>query len=130
MSVQVKQTVLKSTPSFLGKNSGTLYYGDRVEATLKEGAWVKVRTVSKKGWLHTTTLSDKRIVLRNGSQQAARSVSSDEVMLVGKGFNAEVETKYRKDNPNMRFDLVDRMERYKVAPDTQRDFAHRGKLSL
>ncbi|MDX1295493.1 MAG: hypothetical protein R3302_04465 [Sulfurimonadaceae bacterium] len=130
MSVQVKQTVLKSIPSFLGQNSGILYYGDRVEAMLKEGAWFKVRTVSKTGWLHATALSDKRIVLQSGSAYASRSVTSDEVTLAGKGFNAEVESEYRHGNPHMRFDLVDRMERYKIAPDIQRNFADRGKLNL
>lgn len=130
MSVQVKQGVVKSTPSFLAASVSRLSYGERVNALFKEGEWFKVEKAAVRGWLHATALSDRVIVLQNGSSAAATSVSSDEIVLAGKGFNAQVESKYRQDNPNMRFDRVDAMERYTIKPEAEREFASRGLLKL
>ncbi len=130
MSVQVKKGVLKSVPSFLGQSVGTVTYGERVMPLDKEDGWVKVRSGTAKGWLHQSALTDKKVVLRAGTQAASTGVSSNEIMLAGKGFNAQVESQYRDENPALRFDLVDTMERYKVAPKAQREFALEGKLNL
>lgn len=130
MSVQVKHGVVKSTPSFLGENVGDVYYGDRVSALSKTGEWVKIVTPASRGWLHATALTDKRVVLQSGTQRAETGVSSDEIVLAGKGFNAQVESKYRQDNPSLRFDRVDAMERYSLTPEAQQDFARRGQLKL
>ena len=130
MSVQIKKGVLKSLPSFLGQNVGTVTYGDRVTPLMRDGAWIKVLTPSQQGWLHETALTDKRIVLQSGSTRAASGVSSDEIMLAGKGFNSQVEAKYREENPKLRFDRVDAMEHYSVSPETERRFAERGRLKL
>ena len=130
MSVQIKKGVLKSLPSFLGQNVGTVTYGERVTPMLREGEWIKVLTRTQQGWLHATALTDKQIVLESGSSQAATGVSSSEIMLAGKGFNSQVESKYREENPKLRFDRVDAMERYSVSPETERRFAQRGQLKL
>lgn len=130
MSVQIQHGVLKSAPSFLAKNVASVSYGDRVNALLKEGDWVKVETVSARGWLHATAVTERVIVLQNGSRAAATGVSSSEIVLAGKGFNAQVESKYRQDNPNMRFDRVDAMERYAIQPEAEREFARDGLLKL
>lgn len=130
MSVQVKKSVLKDAPSFLAKNITTLSYGDQVTQIKQKGDWIQIDTTLKKGWLHASALTDRKVILRSGSQRASTTVSSNEVMLAGKGFNAQVESKYRQKNPQMRFDLVDKMERYPTSSEAERTFAQRGKLKL
>lgn len=130
MSVQVKKEFLKSTPSFLGRNITTLHYGDKVRVLSEKEQWKQISIAKKKGWLHVSSLTDKRIVLNTGSTKAISGVSSDEIMLAGKGFNAQVEKKYRKNNPKLRFDLVDKMESYTVSAKKERTFAKYGKLNF
>lgn len=130
MSVQVKKSFLKGTPSFLGKNITTLYYADQVKFISKREAWMQVSKDKKKGWLHGSVLTDKKIVLNRGSSKAISGVSSDEIILAGKGFNSQVEKKYRQSNPKLRFDLVDKMERYTVPLEIERAFAKNGKLNF
>ena len=47
MSVQVRETQVRGTPDFLGKIVGTLAYGDAVETSQTQGAWVKVSSTRK-----------------------------------------------------------------------------------
>lgn len=130
LSVQVKKGFLKAAPSFLAKNIAVLAYGDRVTRLHQDGDWLKVTSSRAQGWMHTSALTDKKITLRSGSSRASTGVSSDEVMLAGKGFNAQVESEYRTKNPKLRFDLVDTMERYTVSPESERRFAEQGHLKL
>jgi len=129
MNVQIKVAALKSTPSFLAQTITTLRYGDGVNTLQESGEWIEVKTSSKKGWLHTSALTTKEIILTNSPKTAPMNVSSNEVMMAGKGFNAQVETQYRHQNPSLRFDLVDKMEKYPVSWDTQRQFAKNGQLA-
>lgn len=129
MSVQIKSAALKSSPSFLGQTLMTLKYGDSVSSLSENGDWIEVKALSKKGWLHTSALTTKEITLSNGSKTAPSSVTSNEVMMAGKGFNAQVEKQYRQSNPALRFDLVDKMEKYSISADTQRQFAKTGELA-
>jgi SH3-like domain-containing protein len=76
MSVQVKTTPLRDTPSFVGKAGATLSYGDRVEAMNTQGPWTKVNVPGGlTGWVHTSALSSKRIALKSG-QETAQSKAS------------------------------------------------------
>ena len=66
MSVQVKDAQLRVSPSYLGKVTGTLSYGDRVEIEQTKGAWNKVSLVEgqQAGWMHESALTKKRIKLK------------------------------------------------------------------
>jgi len=129
MNVQIKSAALKTTPSFLAQTIATLHYGDSVNTLQENGEWIEVKSSSKKGWLHTSALTAKEIILTSTSKTAPKNVSSNEVMMAGKGFNAQVENQYRHQNPSLRFDLVDKMEKYSVSSDTQRQFVKNGQLA-
>lgn len=129
MNVQIKSAALKSTPSFLASTIVTLRYGDSVSTLSENGDWIEVKTTSKKGWLHTSALTAKEILLTTSAKSAPKNVSSNEVMMAGKGFNAQVEKQYRHENPSLRFDLVDKMEKYVVSTENQRRFAKTGQLA-
>ena len=68
MSVQVKESQLRATPSHLGKIVARATYGSQVMVLEERGAWKRVSLGSgkKQGWMHNTALTSKRIALRAG----------------------------------------------------------------
>jgi len=130
MSVQVKEGHLRATTAHLGKIVATVSYGDRVTVTEERGAWKKVSLSDGKtqGWMHETALSGKRIVLSAGKGDVGTSVSRDEIALAGKGFNREVEDRYRRDNRNLDYTWINRMEEIKVSAPQMDDFIVSGLL--
>jgi len=128
MSVQVREGQLRSSPSFLGSIVGPVAYGDRVETVQKQGDWFDVKTAkSLRGWIHGSALTKKQIVLNPG-QNAQPDASSKEIALAGKGFNADVEAQYRKNNARIDYAWVDHMETIKVSSDQMARFLKAGKV--
>lgn len=127
MYIQQKQAPIKEIPSFLGKTVVTCKYGDTLQVIAEEKEWVQVQFGTKKGWIHSTSVTKQKIVM-NSSVDAPSSVTSNEVMLAGKGFNQQVEGEYRKQNPKARFDLVDKMERRTISPQQVDTFVKNGAL--
>ncbi len=133
VSVQVKQTTLHSKPSFISKSILKLHYAQKVDSRKVENSWHQVKLVnsSKSGWIHESALSDKVIKINSSKRVSTTSVSQSEVMMAGKGFNKDVEKEYKKQNKNLNFKLVDKIENSKV--QTKKElirFAKEGKLNL
>ena len=129
MSVQVKETQIRATPSFMGKILAVLHYGDRVIVLAQQSGWARISLPSGKGegWVSLSALSPKRIVLKAGSQELASGASSSEVALAGKGFNREVEAEYR-DEKQLDYSWIDRMEAFRVSPEQVLAFLQQGGL--
>lgn len=125
--IQQKQTLLKETPSFLAKTVATCKYGDEVKVIEEKEKWKKVSFGTKKGWIFASAAVEN-LNYSSGASNAPSSVSSNEVMLAGKGFNKQVESTYREQNPKMRFDLVDAMEKQSINPKSQVSFVQAGQL--
>ena len=132
LSVQVKQGALRSVPSFLGKIVARVSYGDRVEPLEKRGGWSKVKPVGKGpgGWIHDSALTEKKIELRAGKGNVPQSTTGDELALAGKGFNKQVEGKYRAENPEADFAAIDRMEKIVISEKQMQRFIRDGQLTL
>jgi len=130
MSVQVKQGQVRATPSFLGKVLATLAYGDRVETLEEKDGWIRIVPPGGKapGWMHTSALSEKRIVLKAGAKEADVAASTGELALAGKGFNADVEAAFKSRNRDIDFTWIDRMQNMSVPPDKILSFVQEGKL--
>ena len=129
MSIQVKEGQLRSTPSFLGTIIAKLAYGDRVEIIQDQGTWKKVAVRGgTQGWIHTSALTAKSIVLKAGAGNVQTSATSGEIALAGKGFSEEIEKQYRKLNRNLDYTWVDRMERFQVSPEQMRAFLKQGDV--
>ncbi len=128
MSVTVKETQVRATPSYLGKILAVLAYGDRVDVLAEQNGWARVRVPSGEGWVHLSALTAKRVVLQSGSQSVGTGASSGEVALAGKGFNQEVENKYKQDN-NLDYTWVDRMGGFTVTPEQVLAFLQQGDLN-
>lgn len=129
MSVQVKEAMVKSKPSFLSKTLETLRYGDKVEASDAEGDWTKVKSKKGSGWLHLSSLTTKEIVLKN-SGKTGHGASNSEVVMAGKGFSKEVEDSYKKTNRDLNYRDVDLVEKSRPTLSSVTKFADAGKLSL
>ena len=129
MSVQVKTTPLRDTPSFVGKAGAILAYGDRVEVLNTQGTWKKVNTPGGlTGWVHASALSSKRIVLKSGQETAQTRASGDELALAGKGFNSDVEGEFKKQHGNIDFSWIDKMEKMRVSSGEMQVFLKEGSV--
>lgn len=131
MSVQVKQGQVRATPSFLGKILSTLSYGDRVEVLESKDSWIKIVPPRKapSGWMHSSALTEKRIVLKAGGKEAEVAASGGELALAGKGFNAEVEAEFKNRHKDIDFSWIDRMQAMKIPPEKISVFLREGGLS-
>jgi len=108
--VQVRESALRAKPAYYSPGVATIRYGEQLDRLGIEGGWARVRTKAVEGFVPLSSISRDRIVLsaRDISKIAADSA---DVVLAGKGFSREVEQSYKKDNPSLRFDRVDQVER-------------------
>jgi len=127
--VQVKSTFLRKEPVFYGAVLAELQAGEGVEEIISRNGWVKVRTSSgKEGWLHSSAVRRKEFSLLALNQPGKTQADADEVALAGKGFNKQVEDKYRSNNPDVDFTWVERMLKIRVSPSQLKAFLEKGKL--
>ena len=129
MSVQVKQGRVYAKPNFLSKLQATLPYGAKLKVTQDDGAWRQVRAKGLQGWMHVSALTENQISLQAGSQRAASGTSKEEMTLAGKGFNKQVEAKYKAAHKGLNYAAVNKMERsYPVSLAQLRQFVKQGGL--
>jgi hypothetical protein len=81
------------------------------------------------GWMHSSALSEKRIILKSGAQSVGQTVSSDEVALAGKGFNADVEKEFKAKHKEVNYPFIDQMEKIVVSQTQMQEFVRVGGLS-
>lgn len=129
MSVQVKSGSLRKAPSFLSAVMAKLPYGKPLTVLNRKNSWVHVQAGKKKGWMHANALREGRIVVRSGRSRPQMGASSDEIMLAGKGFNPETEAAHKRKNPKLRYDVIDKMERFRIDSSQLARFAKSGKLN-
>lgn len=123
--VATKTVELKSSTGFFASNQGTLSYGDQVSVLQVSGKWVQVRSAnntSLSGWVSGDNLSPNRIVSTGTS-----TATAGEVSMAGRGFNQEVENKYRGDGTYNYAD-VDKTEALVVSEDELYRFVTTGHL--
>ena len=131
MSIQVKKSAVRSSPSFLGKIVTQLKYGDRVAVQNVKGSWYFIDSPKGKteGWMHSSALSVKKIVLNPGASDVEQAASSDEITLAGKGFNQQVENDFKSKNPKVDFTAINKMEKITVSQNQIQAFIKEGQLS-
>jgi hypothetical protein len=131
MSVKVKETQVRATPSYLGKILTILTYCDRVPVIEQAKGWARVRIPAKgiEGWVNIAALQTREIVLTAGSEDVKKRVSSGEVQLAGKGFNADTEQQYKTEQ-NLDYKWVNEMEKFVVPVEEIMLFLNQGGLTL
>ncbi|MBT3296856.1 MAG: SH3 domain-containing protein [Verrucomicrobia bacterium] len=130
MSLQVRKGDLRSSPSFLGTIVGSAAYGDRFTVAEERGAWRRVTAAegALTGWLHSSALTKKKIKLKAGEADADVAASSGELALAGKGFNAEVEEKFKEQNEDANFAAVDLIEAIRITTRQMQKFLKAGHV--
>jgi uncharacterized protein YgiM (DUF1202 family) len=130
LNVACDNAVVRATPDSLGKTVGTAKYGTAINVLSQNGDWYQVSLGTTNGWMHKSALTPKQVLMRSGGSDAQTAAASGESQNAAFGFTKEVEGQYKQKNPNLRFDQVDRMERYRVGDETKREFLNTGGLSL
>lgn len=126
MSVQIREGQVRASPSFLAKPVAGVAYGQQVEVMETRGDWSRVRAGAHSGWIHTTSLSRKKLTLRAGDEEVSSTASNKEIALAGKGFTEDLEAQYRNQHPASEFKEVDRMEKIKFDPEALLRFLREG----
>lgn len=93
-----------------------------------ENDWNLVRKGSAEGYVHQSAIDDDPVGVKSASILPSFGASNDEVSLAAKGFDANIESSYRKNNPALRFDRLAQMERRSVSSSTLVKFMKDGKL--
>jgi SH3-like domain-containing protein len=127
--IKVKSTNLREQPVFYASVLAVLKAGDSVEKLTVQEGWFKVRTkTGQEGWLHSSSVQEKKLNLLALDKSAKTGATADEVALAGKGFNQQVEEKFKANNSQISFVWVDRMLKVKVSPAQLKKFLEEGKL--
>jgi hypothetical protein len=112
MTVITKENAVREYCKFFAPVKAQVKYNDTLEVLSPQGDWFKVKFRGTAGCIHKTALQ-KKAVSTGGSLFSGRKpgVSESEAALAGKGFNVQVESSYKRKHPEMRYNLVDYVER-------------------
>lgn len=116
VTVITKENAIREYAKFFAPVKANVRYGDRLEAFATEGDWYKVKYGPSIGYIHRSAVEKRAVASPASYSRKGSSVSESEAALAGKGFNPQVEASYKKQHPEMKFYLVDSVERYPV-PD-------------
>lgn len=110
MFITVKESPVRSAPSFLGKVLTVLHYTDEVEVTGESRGWYIISNeLIDEGWLPVSAVTSDPLVLKKSDRSISNEVSGDEVSLAGKGFNSEMEAAF-KGSTGLDYTWIDQME--------------------
>jgi SH3-like domain-containing protein len=113
MNVQVNDAAVRTTPSFLAEVVSTRDYGDPVGVMEEADDWMMIQTLEPAitGWMHASALTKTKIKLDAGETDANIQANKEELTAGGRGFNQEVEDKFREEHEELEaaYKLLDRM---------------------
>lgn len=129
MHVQVRNGQVRERPSFMGRIVANLAYGQTVDAVATQGDWTQVRLANgQSGWMSNSTLTTKHITVKQTTGAVQTGASADDLALAGKGFSADIEAEFKKQNRSISFAPVDKMEKMKASPVQIQAFIAQGGL--
>ncbi len=127
LRIVTRENALRQECRFFAPVILMVRYGVPVEVVSREGDWIWVKFKNTKGCVHKTAVTEKKIA-PTGSAAAAGGASAEEVALASKGFTPEVEQSYRAKYPELNFQLVDRIESYRLPESVFMKFVREGGL--
>ena len=128
--VHVSSAKIQSKPKSLSKTLLKPRIGSMVTVVEEGDKWTKVRVGSVTGWIKNGYLEPKR----KGLFVNTGNTTAEERSTAGRGYNPEVEGKYKTKNPNLvpfyaKLDAIERDSIHKV-DDSQADaFLTQGSVS-
>lgn len=123
MTVVVEEAKVRKTKAFFAPVVSTLKEGDSVKVGALEGGWYKVSG----GWLHQSALAGGKAKAGGSKWEGSDEAQAEEVTLAGKGFNEDVEKRYKGERSDVDFEAVDRMEARKVSEKELLKFMKEGQ---
>lgn len=128
--IGLSRAAVRPKPSVLAKPQGFLKYGDSVSVLGTQGRWSQVQAGALTGWLESSSLGHRKSILKEiGKSDAEISKDyQDEVASAAKGFSEEMEALHKKQNPELNYSAVDRVEKIEVDMDEVVRFSRQGKL--
>ncbi len=129
VAISVQNQSIYPMPAFYASPVEPVIYGTMAVIDEINGEWYRITTaLSQDGWIHCTSVTGA-IQTESGGVSASGDVTSDEIMLAGRGFNQDIEETYAGDNPDLDFALVDNMETsWIVSPQQLYQFLVNGNL--
>ncbi len=118
VTVITKDNAIREYAKFFAPVKASVKYNDKLEVLSTEGDWLRVRYGSQVGYIHKSAVEARVASAASSYSRKRSSVSESEAALAGKGFNPQVEASYKKQHPEMKFYLVDNIERYTL-PDRE-----------
>jgi hypothetical protein len=118
--VQVSQTRLLERATAFSKSKVVLPYRAPVEVLGQQGAYYLVKSGKLQGYVAQRSLAITKPAYT--AKSSGVYVSSDEVAMATKGFNAQVESEYRQGNPDLAFEELDRLIKATTYPDPSKTF--------
>jgi hypothetical protein len=128
VKVITQQAVIRKDKRFFAPPVVAVPYGEVLNELAREGDWLRVQYRGNQGWIHVSAVQEQKVELSSLMKSKAKETSQDEVALAGKGFTPEVEKAFRAKNPQMKYDLVDRIEGYRVSMEEVQMFVRDGRL--
>jgi len=127
-SVITKENAIREECKFFSPIKTKVNYNDALEVLSQAGDWFKVRFKGINGCIHKSAIEEKTFSLSETMKTKKQATTREEVALAGKGFNPQVEASYRNKHPEMKYHLVDKIERLKLSENKVSEFIHRGQL--
>ncbi|MDH5509726.1 MAG: SH3 domain-containing protein [Nitrospinota bacterium] len=127
ITIMHKTTSLRADRQFFAPTIATASYGDQLPVVEEKGGWYKVAVGDKSGWVYSSATAKGKVAV-TAKHFNKGAVSDQDVALAGKGFNEKVEGKYKKENPDMNYAAVDRMEKVNVSDGQINKFVAEGNL--
>jgi hypothetical protein len=132
--VVTKENALREDCRFFSPVKIVLHYDDAVDLLSPSGDWFRARFRGTEGCVHKSAVQKSNVSLsglkagEKQTSQGGHSATESEVSLAGKGFTQEVEDELRSENPDMKFNLVEKIEKYEVSEYDLFEFITKGRL--
>lgn len=127
VTVIVKKTAIRGDRQFYAPSIAEAEFGDAFSVLERQKGWIKVGAKSGAGWLHESAVTARKVVA-SAKGPAGGNVADEDVALAGKGFNPQVESEYKKKNPEANYAAVDRLEKIAVDENALEAFGRDGNL--
>lgn len=126
--IAVQNQSIYPRPAFYASPVQPVDYGTLATIIEIAGEWFNVTIADgREGWIHQTAVSGA--IQSSGDVSASGEVTSDEIMLAGRGFSQDIEDAYASEHPELDFTEVDLMESmYTVSPEELLQFLLSGNL--
>ncbi len=126
--VTVREAKLRTKQDFFSPGIADVRYGDKLNVLNESGSWLSVKTGGgKQGFIHQSAITERRVVLKGSAKFDPNQTSQSDVVLAGKGFNADVERRFAAAQ-HVNFADVNAMEKIKISPNELSSFVAQGKL--